>query len=244
MIKFFRRIRQKLVSENRFSKYALYAVGEIVLVVIGILIALQINNWNTGRLQKKQENLLLQSLNDEFKKNKEQLDSVTYFHHRSFKSAEYVKSKLPLDLKNVNLDSIAFHLYYMGWIYTYNPSTGIINSLLNNSTFEIISNRELRQLLISYNDILSDYQEEEQRAFYNYLNHLKPYEKANFNLNYDYKKWLSDPRTDLGVLESLSFDNYVQDRHNDLNEIINNTAGEYELLQRTTDRIIELSKQD
>ncbi|RNC88521.1 MAG: hypothetical protein ED555_12845 [Allomuricauda sp.] len=49
MIKFFRRIRQKLLSENRFSKYLIYAIGEIVLVVIGILIALQINNWNENR---------------------------------------------------------------------------------------------------------------------------------------------------------------------------------------------------
>ncbi len=52
MIKFFRRIRQKLVSENKFSKYLLYAIGEIVLVVIGILIALQVNNWNEIRKSK------------------------------------------------------------------------------------------------------------------------------------------------------------------------------------------------
>jgi hypothetical protein len=49
MIKFFRKIRQKLVAENRFSKYLIYAIGEIVLVVIGILIALSINNWNEDR---------------------------------------------------------------------------------------------------------------------------------------------------------------------------------------------------
>ena len=46
MIKFFRKIRQKLLSENRVSKYLIYAIGEIFLVVIGILLALQINNWN------------------------------------------------------------------------------------------------------------------------------------------------------------------------------------------------------
>ena len=49
MIKFFRKIRQKLLSENKFSKYLIYAIGEIVLVVIGILIALQINNKNDER---------------------------------------------------------------------------------------------------------------------------------------------------------------------------------------------------
>jgi len=46
MIKIFGKVRQKLLSENRFSKYLLYAIGEIILVVVGILIALQINNWN------------------------------------------------------------------------------------------------------------------------------------------------------------------------------------------------------
>ncbi len=52
MIKFFRKIRQRLLTENKFSKYLLYAIGEIVLVVIGILIALSINNWNEANKQK------------------------------------------------------------------------------------------------------------------------------------------------------------------------------------------------
>jgi hypothetical protein len=46
MIKFFRKIRQKMLTENKFSKYLLYAIGEIALVVIGILIALSVNNSN------------------------------------------------------------------------------------------------------------------------------------------------------------------------------------------------------
>ena len=50
MIKLFRKIRQGLLTENKFGKYVLYAIGEIVLVVIGILIALQVNNWNENRL--------------------------------------------------------------------------------------------------------------------------------------------------------------------------------------------------
>ena len=55
MIKFFRKIRQKLLSENKLSKYLIYAVGEILLVVIGILIALYINNLNT----EKQDSITL-----------------------------------------------------------------------------------------------------------------------------------------------------------------------------------------
>ncbi|MFX0557499.1 DUF6090 family protein [Maribacter sp. CXY002] len=56
MIKLFRHIRQKLLSENKFSKYLLYAVGEIILVVIGILIALQLNDWNDHKKQLLLEN--------------------------------------------------------------------------------------------------------------------------------------------------------------------------------------------
>jgi hypothetical protein len=54
MIKFFRKIRQNLLTENKTGKYFKYAIGEIVLVVIGILIALSINNWNEGRKEKNQ----------------------------------------------------------------------------------------------------------------------------------------------------------------------------------------------
>jgi len=59
MIKFFRKIRQNLLMENKTGKYFKYAIGEIILVVIGILIALQINNWNEKRkIQSNQENYL------------------------------------------------------------------------------------------------------------------------------------------------------------------------------------------
>ncbi|PNQ73125.1 hypothetical protein C1T31_09050 [Hanstruepera neustonica] len=67
MIKFFRKIRQNLLSEGKTGKYLKYAIGEIILVVIGILIALQINNWNETRQTKKVEkeilNVLLEDLN-------------------------------------------------------------------------------------------------------------------------------------------------------------------------------------
>ncbi len=65
MIKFFRSIRQNLLAENRISKYLLYAVGEIVLVVIGILIALAINNWKENRAIAKIEYGYIQNLRED-----------------------------------------------------------------------------------------------------------------------------------------------------------------------------------
>ncbi len=71
MIKFFRKIRQKMLTENKFSKYLIYAIGEIVLVVIGILIALSINNWNEGRKNDLKESLLIKNIIEDLR-----LDSV------------------------------------------------------------------------------------------------------------------------------------------------------------------------
>ena len=59
MAKLFRKIRQSLLAKNRMRKYLIYAIGEIVLVVIGILIALQINSWNQDYQRSKLEQVLL-----------------------------------------------------------------------------------------------------------------------------------------------------------------------------------------
>lgn len=78
MLKFFRKIRQRLLSESKFSKYLLYAIGEIVLVVIGILIALQINTWNTQNQRHKQEISILKEILVNLKDDIEQIDDELY----------------------------------------------------------------------------------------------------------------------------------------------------------------------
>ncbi|PTM04717.1 MAG: hypothetical protein DA407_12835 [Bacteroidetes bacterium] len=62
MIKFFRHIRKSLLMENKTSKYFKYAIGEIILVVIGILIALQINNWNVEKNDNEYVSLMLKEI--------------------------------------------------------------------------------------------------------------------------------------------------------------------------------------
>ena len=66
MIKLFRTIRQNLLNEGKTSRYLKYAIGEIILVVIGILIALQINNWNIKRLNLEKETKYLKEINNNF----------------------------------------------------------------------------------------------------------------------------------------------------------------------------------
>ena len=73
MIKFFRHIRQKLLSQNRISKYLFYAIGEIVLVVIGILIALNINNWNEERKDHNYLNKIFASMDAELEESRQDI---------------------------------------------------------------------------------------------------------------------------------------------------------------------------
>ena len=241
MIKFFRRIRYDLMEKNKTGKYLKYAIGEIVLVVIGILIALSINSWNENRIDQQNEKLILMELHKEFISNKKQLDSVLFINRRSFQSAKHVRSKLPIDIQTTNLDSLAYHLFTLGFTYTFNPSKGVTNALTNTSTFTLISNNELRQLLIGWDDVVTDYQEEEINARDNYVNQLKTFEKKHFYWD-NSKNWLTDPRVNLSILESLEFDNYILDRYYDLTNIFENNSGELKNMTKTIDKIIELSK--
>ncbi len=99
MIKFFRRIRQELLTENKFSKYLLYAIGEIILVVIGILIAIQINNWNQNRLKGKKEIQILKSFETQFQNDISQFDESLKFYEAASKSIDiiiyHLENKIP-----------------------------------------------------------------------------------------------------------------------------------------------------
>jgi len=109
MIKFFRHIRQNLIMENKTSKYLKYAIGEIVLVVIGILIALQINNWNDNRKEKVKEKEILLALADNLENNIQTLESDMIFLYDYRESAKIVLSALENKLPYSDSLDIHFH---------------------------------------------------------------------------------------------------------------------------------------
>lgn len=141
MIKFFRRIRQRLLNESKFSKYLLYAIGEIILVVIGILIALSINNWNEGnKLKSKEREILLH-----MKRNLEsdlQQDYPNMVLENSLESTSIVLDYL--EQGKPYADSLDF---YFAWIPAYTrhmPNTTAYENL-KTIGFDIISNDTLRE---------------------------------------------------------------------------------------------------
>lgn len=194
MMKFFRRTRQKLLSENKFSKYLLYAIGEIILVVIGILIALKINNWNEAKKEEAKEQAFLKEINLDFKSNKAQLDSIIGYNKVSLHAGarlleimQFFNYKDPkIDVSNAHIaDSIRYYNNLVWRNISFNPKNGSVEALLNSSSFDLIKNDTLRRNLISWKDVLGDYLEEEEFAvnflFYEY----QPWAREHFDPDSD-----------------------------------------------------------
>ena len=150
-----------------------YAAGEILLVVIGILIALQINNWNEYRKQRKKEQAFLHEINLDFKDNTSQLDSIIASNKVSYHAATRLALIMEsLDHENPRrneennhwVGSISYYNNLMWINKSFNPKNGTVEALLNSSSFDLIRNDTLRRLLISWKDVLGDYLEEEKFA--------------------------------------------------------------------------------
>ena len=98
MLKFFRRIRRALLSDRKFSNYLIYALGEIFLVMIGILLALQVNNWNENRKLKAEELKLLKELRKDVSFSVTELDTVAYYNQKSVDYIQQIQQHLRTDL--------------------------------------------------------------------------------------------------------------------------------------------------
>ena len=90
MIKFFRNIRKTMLNKGKTSKYFKYALGEIILVMIGILLALQVNNWNEERRNRIKEKAILNELHKDFKKNLEDFLPVKQNKLNTLRSGQIV----------------------------------------------------------------------------------------------------------------------------------------------------------
>ncbi len=149
MLKFFRRIRQSLLSENKFSKYLLYAIGEILLVVIGILIALSINNWNQERIERKVEKRLLAELFENLEFNEKNLESDIAEEYKSINSINHVlkilNNKLPYH------DSMDYHFGRAQYSPDIILSSTAFHSIQSKG-FDIIASDSLRNAIITLFD--------------------------------------------------------------------------------------------
>jgi len=147
MIKFFRKIRQNLLSEGKTGKYFKYAIGEIILVVIGILIALQINNWNENKKLQKEEIKFLknfkQSISADLEYNNLNSNRYSLTKEAINRLLKHFEQDLPYN------DSLE---YYFGRItQAWSPKINMeVFETLKSNDLNLISNDNLRNKLISY----------------------------------------------------------------------------------------------
>lgn len=117
MIKFFRKTRQKMIKENRTSRYLLYAIGEIILVVIGILIALQINNWNETKKAKNQLHTNIISIKEDIQEESAILSSTINTLNTQEQASLHIIPVMESDNK-VLIDSLKFILDFNSFTTT------------------------------------------------------------------------------------------------------------------------------
>ena len=148
MINFFRKIRKKMADDNKPIQYMRYAIGEIALVVIGILIALAINNWNEDRKERIEEKELLEGLKQDLERNMELISQD--WSKRAFRSCtiilEVLKNKSPYH------DSIAIHFHNSRIFADLSMSTSSYEALKNKG-LEIVSSKQLRKRIINHFEI-------------------------------------------------------------------------------------------
>ena len=136
MITLFRRFRQRLLSENKFSKYFIYAIGEIILVVIGILIALSINNWNENRKLQAQELKLLKQLKSDLIENKKEIIELRERISINSSAMDTVVLKFKDNIHDTRFDVYATLIHRKS--YFNNANSGY--QLIGNSPSNLITN--------------------------------------------------------------------------------------------------------
>ncbi len=190
MIKYFRRVRQRLLTENKFSRYFLYGIGEILLVVIGILIAVQINAWHENRTLKINETNILNQLNIDLKENYRELTELFALMEISNESGKKILSHLKY--KNEVTDSLRF------WVEGFS-SSNIFNNAntsyknLENSSKNIISNDSLRlRITLMYETDFANVHRREGMLYSVYFPDYKKELLKNFKTGPVMNQWLDE----------------------------------------------------
>jgi len=153
MIKFFRKIRQNLLSEGKTTKYFKYAIGEIVLVVIGILIALQINNWNEEKKYQKQLKIKMNSLLGDIGEDALQLKSLIKNLEQQNRAADHIIPIMESERKSIK-DSLKFILDFNSFTTTpiISQQNDTWDFLSANGKLSELEDQELVNLLKDYYD--------------------------------------------------------------------------------------------
>jgi len=173
MINFFRQIRKSLFMKNKTGKYFKYAIGEIFLVVIGILIALSINNWNENRQNRKVLTIYTNQLIEEVEINVAQLNNIVKNETKLVKHLDTVVSLLnKQDYDNIKLKNKSYALLTFE---DFNPETIAYDNLKSSGEFKLIENIELRNAISGAYNTFEDVKLTQEVHYYNMKTRVADY---------------------------------------------------------------------
>ncbi|MDM9630363.1 DUF6090 family protein [Robiginitalea aurantiaca] len=160
MISFFRNLRKKFLSQNHFSKYLLYAIGEIALVMVGILLALQVNNWNESKRERHREVSLLKELKLNLETNIENLEKDIAIQQ---KGSNYINRMIDIiDHKEPYTDSVPIFITRGSYVPDVILTASAFETL-KSSGLELIESDTLRQRVIELFEVTYPYLMQETR---------------------------------------------------------------------------------
>ena len=217
MINFFRKIRQSLLAENKFSKYLLYAVGEILLVVIGILIALQINNWNQINKNKTEESKLLYSFQEEFSRNNENIIKINNHYAGITKSSRNLMNLIGKSSSQINAANVDSLLAIAINIHNFLPSNYVLDDMVSTGKLELISSEKLRVLLYEWNQELGQKENNYQMLYKYFMEELIPYLSKHASIKnidfYTENGFISDTsnlnHNSINMFQDIVFENHL-----------------------------------
>jgi len=210
MIKFFRKIRQNLLMENKTGKYFKYAIGEIILVVIGILIALSINNWNTKENERELEIKYLNQIKSSLENSKLNLTERLDRNKGILKSGEllleHLKDKKPLN------DTITRLFIIPKYDHSIKLSTAAFENLKNDG-LSLISNDSLKIAVIDiYEQEITLIQNTFANQMENYNTSIvDPFYNKHFELDYN-KHFELDTKTIKPLFIPNNYEDLLQNR--------------------------------
>jgi hypothetical protein len=158
MIPIFRKTRKKMADDNKPLKYMRYAIGEIALVVIGILIALQINNWNENRKDGIKEQVILKSLRVNLKENLKLLNLPYEATINAYNASLNLHELITPNGSIINTNQVDSLLSVTLDYFSFDANSGAINEIINSGQLNIIRNEELKNLISNWSGINEDTQ--------------------------------------------------------------------------------------
>ncbi len=234
-----------MADDNKPLKYLRYAIGEIVLVVIGILIAIQLNEWRIESKNNNQKQTVLNALQLEFEANLEQLDMVIHYIEEVPKAYFIANKMIKKSHKKYSENDYKKLIIGLGWTYTFNPSNGALRSAISSSEIHLIQNKRLIEILFSWEDVIKDSDEEALtiRQF-QYDSHVMKgkYTSPTSEWKVVFSEMLppNKPSDFIGLLQDDAFENYCVRSYAYAKEYL----GELNVIKDQNTEILFLIKQE